>query len=755
MADDRPVGGSTRRVDTIAKMTGQARYAEDILLPGLLHARTVRCPHPHARLLALDAGRALAVPGVRRVITAADIPGVNGFPEYSKDEPLLVPIGETAKMVGAPIALVVAETRDAAEAGVRAVEAAWERLPHTYDMDAALRPDALPIYPDGSVLSTFSVKHGDLDAAFAAADVMLETEYLTAYMEHAALEREAALGTIDEQGRITVVCGTHEPHWQQNWIAAALALDPAQVRVIVPPTGGSFGGKQDPWPLVAAGLLAYVMRAPVALAFSRRESFDASPKRHPYRVRYRIGAKRDGALTGIHVRIDADTGGYDSAGYWIPNYAVTGSGGPYKWQAVDAFAQTVFTNGPKCGQFRGYGTPQSTFALECTLDELAQTLGIDPLALRLKNRIEQDSISFLGYPIAERLGIAEVLEAVRPRYEAFRAEADAFNAEAAGGPLRRGVGLAGMWYRFGKSGSLRVETHAELAADGHFVIYCSAPDYGQGTNTAMGQIAAEVLGAPCDLVEVVNADTARVPDSGVQGASRATYFVGTSVSRAAQALKDAVLSTAAEMLDSAPGDLALNGGWVVMRGNPARAVALDAVAREFDRIGRPRRLPGVFDLSPEFPDETRPEYTPHIVTAAHLAELLVDTETGQVQVTRYVAVHDVGRAVNPPDARGQIEGAVLMGIGAALREEYLPGRTTGFTDYILPMIDLMPQQMETIFVEVPSFRGVLGVKGVGETGMLPSTPAVINALSRAIGVRVRSIPATPERVLGAIRHRQG
>jgi CO/xanthine dehydrogenase Mo-binding subunit len=242
MADDRPVGGSTRRVDTIAKLTGQARYAEDILPPGLLHARTVRCPHPHARLLALNAERALAIPGMLRVITAADIPGVNGFPEYSKDEPLLVPVGEVAKMIGAPVAFVVAETRDAAEAGVRAVEAIWERLPHTYDMDAALRPDALAIYPDGSVLSTFSVKHGDLEAAFAAADVMLETEYLTAFMEHSALEREAALGYIDEEGRITVICGTHEPHWQQNWIAAALALGAEQVRVIVPPTGGSFGG---------------------------------------------------------------------------------------------------------------------------------------------------------------------------------------------------------------------------------------------------------------------------------------------------------------------------------------------------------------------------------------------------------------------------------------------------------------------------------------------------------------------------------
>lgn len=755
MSDQHIIGGSTLRVDTIAKLTGQARYAEDIRLPGLLYARTVRCPHPHARLLALNVEPALWVPGVVRVLTAQDVPGVNGFPEYSKGEPLLLPVGETAKMRGTPLAFVVATSPDAALAGVQAVEAMWEPLPHLYDAEEALHPAAPMLYPQGNVLSTFSVRHGDLEAAFAASDVILETEYRTAFQEHSALEREAALGYIDEQGRIAVICATHEPHWQQKWIAAALALEVEQVRVIVPPTGGSFGGKQDPWPLIAAGLLAYHLRRPVVLAFSRRESFDASPKRHPYHVRYRIGARCDGTLTGIHVRITANTGGYDSAGYWIPNYAVTASGGPYKWQAVDAFAQTVFTNGPKCGQFRGFGSPQSAFALECTLDELCQQLDVDPLAFRLKNRLEQDSISFLGYPIAERLGYVEVLEAIRPHYEAFKREVEAFNAAAGNSPLRKGCGLAGMWYRFGKSGSLRVETHAELAADGHFVIYCSAPDYGQGTNTVMTQIAAEALGVPREQVEVINADTGRVPDSGVQGASRATYFVGTSVWEAARALKEAILATAAEMLDCAPTRLTFSNGRVEVQGDPSRSVALQSVAQEFDRIGRPRKLPGVFDLTPEFPDESRPEYTPHFVTAAHLAEVLVDTETGQVQVTRYVAVHDVGRAINPPDARGQIEGAVLMGIGAALREEYLPGRTTGFTDYILPMIDLMPQQMETILVEVPSFRGVLGVKGIGETAMLPSTPAVINALSRAIGVRVRTIPATPERVLAALRERKG
>lgn len=757
MKDSRLLGGSAIRVDSLQKVTGQARYAEDIDLPGLLIAAVVRCPHHHARLLALGVEEAARQPGVVRVVTAGDIPGENGFPEYSLDEPLLVPVGGTAPHVGAPVAFVVAATRELAGAGARAVEAKWELLPHTFEADETLQPGALPIHADGNLLNTFRVAHGDLEAAFTASDVVLETHYTSSFQEHAALEREAALGFIDEEGRVAVVCATHEPHWQQNWIAAALALPPEQVRVIVPPTGGSFGGKQDPWPLIAAGLLTYLTGQPVRLAYTRRESFDASPKRHPYDLRFRVGATVDGRLTGIQVRVTANTGGYDGAGYFIPNYAVTGSGGPYRWQAVDAEARVVYTNGPKCGQFRGFGSPQSVFASECTLDELIERLGAHPVDFRLNNAIEQDSISFLGYPVAESLGYAEVLEAIRPRYEAFVAEAAAFNADprrSRGEALRKGVGLAGMWYRFGKSGSLRVETHAELARDGGFVVYASAPDYGQGINTVLTQLAAETLGIPRDLVTLVNADTARVPDSGIQGASRATYFVGSSVCVAAENLRQTILGTAAELVGCPPADLALERGRVVSTAGPAQAVSLAEVAAEMDRLGVARRVLGVFDLSARFPEETRPEYTPHFVTGAHLAEVIVDLETGQVRVTRFVAVHDIGRAINPPDTQGQVEGSIVMGLGSALCEAYIPGKTTGLTDYILPMVSEMPE-IEVILVEVPSFDGPFGAKGIGEVAMLPSTPAIINAVSRAIGARIRAIPATPEHVLAAISQNGG
>jgi CO/xanthine dehydrogenase Mo-binding subunit len=746
----RQIGGDIRHIRAPDIVKGQEKFVEDIQIAGLLHAKVLRSPFHHARLVSLDTQAAAQVPGVIRVITAQDIPGINGFPEYSQNEPLLIPVGDTLKMKGAPIALVIGDTVKAAQAGVEALLVEYEPLPHFINLE----DKDTRVYEEGDRLVDHHVVQGDVNAAFSASEVLLETHYTTAYQEHAALEREAVLGYLDEAGRVTVMGGTHEPHWQRKWIAQTLALPLEKVRFITPPTGGSFGGKQDPWPLVAAGLMAYLLQRPVRLVYSRPESFEVSPKRHPYQLHYKIGANGDGNLTGIRVRIDINTGGYDSAGYYIPEYAVMAAGGPYLWDAADIYAQNLYSNGPKCGQFRGFGAPQSIFALECTLDELIQTLGEDPITFRLKNKIQQSSTTFLGYPVAEALGYTEVLEALRPRYEDFMEDCKVFNSISGSAPFRAGVGVAGMWYRFGKSGSLRIEAHAEISLDGRFVVYCSAPDYGQGTSTVMLQLAAETLGVPRHQISLVNADTALTPDSDVQGASRATYWVGNALCQAAQSLKEDILGVAAELLNCDPKELTLNGNNVYNPRNPSQEISLEVVANELERMGKSRRVRGFFDLTPLFPEETRPMYTPHFVTAAHLAEVQVDMETGEVKVTRFVAVHDVGRVINPLGAEGQIEGAVIMGLGTALKEAYLPGETTGFSNYILPTVEDIPE-IEVVLVEVPSYLGPLGAKGLGETAMLPSPPAIINAVSRAIGVRVREIPATPERVLRAIQQKWG
>jgi CO/xanthine dehydrogenase Mo-binding subunit len=618
----------------------------------------------------------------------------------------------------------------------------------------ALKPGALHIAGDANVLSEFQVNNGDLKAAFAASDHVIEDVFETAFLEHVALERESLLGMIDEAGRVTVIGGTHQPHMQQRFIAEMLGLPLDQVRVIVPPMGGSFGGKQDPWPFMAAGLATYLLRRPTSLIYSREESFDASPKRHPYHVNCKIGATKTGELTGLQVRIDCNTGGYDGAGRFITNYAVTAAGGAYRWQAADVSARSVYTNGPKAGQYRGFGTAQSTFALECALDELIEKAGDDPVEFRLRNCLGPSDNTFLGYPLADNLGYTQVLKTIEPHFRLYFQEAQAYNTTHASGYLRRGVGLAGMWYRFGKAGSLRIEAQAELADDGHFVVYCSAPDYGQGTNTVMSQIAADTLGIDRDCVEVVNADTAKVPDSDIQGASRATFFVGGAVQKAVGVLLQSVFGVAAELLDISAEALKLQPGRVVARENDSEAIPLADVAREFDRMGKSRRVAGFFDISDALPRTDPPEYLPLFITGAHLADVVVDIETGITQVLRMTAVHDLGRVVNPVDAAGQIQGAVVMGLGAALHEEYLPGQTTGLSQYLTPMADSMPE-IDVIFVEVPSRYGPYGVKGLGEAAMLPATPAIINAVSHAVGRRLRSIPATPERILAAMQKSSG
>jgi CO/xanthine dehydrogenase Mo-binding subunit len=467
-------------------------------------------------------------------------------------------------------------------------------------------------------------------------------------------------------------------------------------------------------------------------------------------MNYRLGAMADGTLAGLHLRIVANTGAYDSDGYYIPRYALVSGGGPYRWQAVDARAWSVYTNGPKAGQMRGFGTPQSTFALECSLDELAVRLDVDPLELRLRNAIDDQTVTFLGYPPAETIGYRQCLDAIRPHYREALVEAETLNRHRSDSPWRRGVGVAGMWYRFGKSGPIACEAHAELALDGKISVYFSAPDYGQGTTTVMAQLVAETMGLPRDRLHLVNADTALTPDSGIQGASRSTYWVGGAVVKAAEVLKARILGTASEVLDHSPDDIRLTAGAVITP-NGVRLPLAD-VAAEMERIGQSRKARGVFapHLGGDFSEDRRPEYLPFFVTGTHLAEVEVHRETGQVQVVRIVAAHDVGRAVNPQSIQGQIEGAVLMSLGAALMEEYLPGVSTGFSDYYLPTIRSAPE-IEVVIVEVPSRWGPMGAKGLGEAATLPTTPAILNAIYRATGARVRQIPATPERVLAALK----
>jgi xanthine dehydrogenase molybdenum-binding subunit len=373
------IGGDLGRHRGWERVSGATRYAEDIKMPGMHYLHVVRSPHFHAWLIHLDPTPALAVPGVVRVLTAQDIPGENSLGGYSVGEHLLAAVGDTVRMIGDPVALVIGVSPEAAAAGAQAVHVEYEVLPHTTEIIHALEPGARPIHPGGNLLASEAVHTGDITAALARSDVVVETAYQTSFQAHMALEREAAVGYIYEEGRLTVICGSHEPHWNRGYLATILGLPLEQIRVITPPMGGSFGGKQDVWPMAATALAVYHLRQPVRLAYTRQEVMDATPKRHPYTCHCRVGATATGTLTGMSFDARINTGAYDSAGRYLADYAVTASVGPYRWPAVDAHAAVIYSNGPKAGQFRGFGTPQPVFAMECTLDELIEKLGVDPL----------------------------------------------------------------------------------------------------------------------------------------------------------------------------------------------------------------------------------------------------------------------------------------------------------------------------------------------------------------------------------------
>jgi aldehyde oxidoreductase len=747
--DPPVVGSSSERHDGWDRVSGAALFAEDLSVPDLHYVRVVRSPHFHARVLGVDISPALAVAGVVRVLTAADIPGENGLSDYSRDEHLLAPVGDTVRMVGDPVALVIGTSREAAERGERTVHVEYAPLPHTTEIDRALEPDALPIHRTGNLLAEDSIEVGDIEGALREAEVTIEGDYATSFQAHMALEREAVVAYVDEAGRITAIGANHEPHWDRAHLARILGLPPERVRVVTPPIGGSFGGKQDIWPLAAAALAAYHVHVPVLLAYSRREVMQAAPKRHPYTCHCVVGAKQDGSLLGMEFEASINKGAYDSGGRCLPNYAAITSVGPYRWQAVRARARAIYSNGPKAGQFRGFGTPQAAFAMECTLDELCERLGVDPLDLRLHNALTEADVTGLGYRSAETLDFRRVLEAVAPDYREAKQGVESFNARSPGA-LRRGVGIAGMWYRFGKLGRPLSRAEIELGLDGRFTIYASSADYGQGIETVFTQLAAEELGVSRAALRLVNADTAKTLDGDVTGASRSTYWVGGAVAEAARRLRAVILSTGAAILHQSADRLCLSDEAVHGEGG---GVALSVVAGKMEHDQVPRRVEGCMDLRARFPDNERADtYLPMFLTGVHVAQVEVDMETGLARVLSVSAAHDVGRVINRRDTEGQIEGSIVMGMGSVLMEELLPGLSSGFGTYMIPTAGSAPE-IRVRLVETPSRYGPLGAKGLGEAAMLPTAPAMINAISRAVGARIRRLPATAERVLEAIRTR--
>jgi CO/xanthine dehydrogenase Mo-binding subunit/aerobic-type carbon monoxide dehydrogenase small subunit (CoxS/CutS family) len=745
------VAAPNRRLGAMDKATGSAVYAADLAVEGMLHARALRSPHPHAEIVGIDAGRALRLDGVVTVLTARDVPGKNSYGRRLKDQSVLVE--KRVRQLGDAVALVVATSPEVAAEALSLIDVQYRVLPAVLSAEAALAEGAPLIAAGGNLLSEKWLRLGDVAEGFARAEVVVEETYLTPWNEHAYLEPEAALAAW-EGDTLVVRTATQFPHYQRWEIANTMGLPVERVRVVPTVCGGAFGGKTEISCQCLAALATYRTGKPVKIVYSRAESFVSTYKRHPFTIRCRAGATRDGEITGLTMELLADTGAYASFGPGLMTKAFGSAAGPYRWPNVEFHGRVVYTNNPTASCMRGPGTTQVAFAVESQMDLLAEELGIDPLEFRERNRLRKGDRVLSGQILERDPAYGETLAAVRPYWVEAQKRCSEFNET--GGPLRRGAGVASIWYGIGGGGGGPIpgldpaatvgrapgRAAVDLLGDGSIFVRTTGMDIGQGTATAMALIAAEQLGQPLLRVGAGSGDTATSPDAGPTVGSRVTFIVGNAVREAASSLRDGILTTGSGLLGEPADQLELCDGCVRTRRDPERQVSLSEVFLERGRAGLPNTFDGYYD--PELPafdagGDTGEPYA-MFVTGTQMAEVEVDTRSGDVRVLRIVAAHDVGKPVFEEGVIGQVEGGVAMGIGFALTEEFIPGQTTGFKQYRIPRTRDVPE-IVTILVGEDSEPPEFQVKGVGECSNMVTAPAITNAIARATGYRVVKLPA--------------
>ena len=739
------VGTSMPKVDGVAKLTGSERFGADALPDeAFLTIRVVRSPYPHVRFDLGDTAALLAAhPGLAAVLTAADIPGRNLYGIYptGKDQPVLAE--RLVRHRGEPVCALVGDSETVAAIPDAALPIRWTVLdPVTFDAAAEAPP--LHAHAPGNVLCRGRVACGEVATGLRAA-LHASIRIETSFVEHAYIEPEA--GYAHRVGdTIEVVACTQTPYMDRDELAGIMGLAPEQVRVIPSAVGGGFGGKLDLSMQPLACVAAWRLGRPVRLVYTRAESMAATTKRHPARITAEAAADAEGRLTALRFEGVFNTGAYASWGPTVANRVPVHASGPYRVPAVLAETIALHTNDPPAGAFRGFGVPQAAIATEALMDGLAAQRGEDPLEFRYRNALRPGDRTATGQVLGAGAALAECLDALRPRWQALRAEAEGHNRAAK--HLRRGVGIACMWYGVGNTSMSNPSAMAVgLDKAGRATLLSGAVDIGQGSNTIMVQIAADALGIPTDALHLVAGDTGRTPDAGKTSASRQTFVSGNAAKAAGEALRAEILRRA----NAGPGAaIRLEPGRVCVA-HDGVTHSLDLAAIDPDRDGFVLRGDGRWD-PPTTPLDGDGQGIPYAAYAfaAQIAEVEVDTGLGTVRVRRMVAAHDVGRAINPQLVEGQIHGGIAQGIGLALMEEYVPGRTDNLHDYLIPTIGDVPP-IETILIEVADPLGPYGAKGVGEPALVATAPAILAAIHHATGARITHVPATPERVLAALR----
>jgi CO/xanthine dehydrogenase Mo-binding subunit len=751
------IGRPVHRVDARSKVTGSALYVDDLCFPGMLEAALVLPGRAHGRLLGVDGSAALAMPGVRAVVTAADVPGENQVGVVDSDQPLLPE--DRVRYTGDAVAIVVADTRPLAREAAATVRVEIEELPAVFDAVDAMEPDAPRVHEGGNSFLHYRVRKGDVEAGFAEADIIIERTFRTHHQEHSYLEPLGAIAVPAENGSV-VIYGTMQcPYYVQKAVATVLGIPLASVRVIQTVTGGGFGGKEDvPSEICAcAAVAAWKTGVPVKLVYSREDDFYRSSKRHPMVVEFKLGATSDGTFTAAQIRIVADAGAYSTLSPVVVFRAAAHATGPYEIPNVHTDAYGVYTNQQTTGAFRGFGQPQTIFANESVVDEIADALGIDPVEIRLMNGLAVGRRTATDQVLTESVGLHETLREAR---EASGWDAKRSLSGRRRGTVKTGIGIGSIYYgvSLGAKG-LALDAsgaHVNVYGDGSVRIAVGGTEMGQGLLTILTQIASDTLGVAMERIHVDHVDTSVVPDSGPSVASRTTLMSGNAVIDAATKIRDRMAEVAADMLGVESGTVAFEADRVAAGG---ATLSFAEVANECWLRNVNTAAEGWYAAPLSTFDENGQGDAYAVYSfATHIAEVEVDTETGRVRLVRMTAAHDVGKVLNPVTLEGQVQGGVLQCAGMALYERMIvdAGRivTPDFATYILPTSMDVPE-IEAIFVEEPYSKGPFGAKGIGETPAMPGAVAIANAVTNAIGIRFQELPITAEAVRLALAEGRG
>lgn len=737
------IGEPARRIDGQAKAEGSHVYPSDYMIEGMLRLKILRAAHPHARIVAIDTSRAQQVPGVVGIFTAKDIPGKNAVGVVSQDMPVLC--GDIVRCVGDAVAVVAAETEEAARRAQELVEVEYELLPVVTDVRQAMRADAPKIHPDGNILSEIHSGYGDVENVFVRAEHIFENEYITGRQEHAPLETEAGAAFYDDAGCLTVRCGGQYPHRDQQQIAEFLGLQEQQVRVLTPMVGGSFGGKDDFTVQCHLALVTHLTGRPCYIMLDRDESIRATTKRHPFITKYKIACDSEGKLLAAELCMIADTGAHASWGEMVLHVSRDACLGPYYIPNVKLDAYSVYTNNCVSGAFRGFGALQGSVGIESEMDRIARTLGLDPIELRRKNGLQPGQPHPGGVPFnAASVSLNQVLREIEnsPLYT----DRDALKTEPSPQSRwkKRGIGVSAtmMGIGFGHGNADCSVAHLSMTEAGRYRLSVGGVDMGQGNATAYAQIVAKEMSCAIENVEVDIGDSVG-PDSGSSDSVRSMYIISNAIVKAAKALRFKIVGKVAVQLSCEPGKVVLQDFFAQ---NPDTGQTL-----MLQRIGQVAAK-GEVRIYQENPEDNTDDYNASVFTYGAQAALVeVDLLTGKVSVLKIHSAVDAGKVINKQGFEGQSEGGIAQSIGYTLMEDCLLEKgdvlNASLSTYVAPYIIDIPDEIRTIAVEDPDPQTYVGAKGIAEIVMCPTPSAIINAIYDAIGERFTRIPITPERVL--------